>query len=68
MESVSTPRISAKHLQSYVGRNIMIVGKVVQVRGDTASIEMLDGNITVNLTRVSLTAPATPPPPTALVF
>ncbi|KAI1805417.1 replication factor A protein 3-domain-containing protein [Daldinia bambusicola] len=50
MERTSTPRISAALLESYIGQNVIIVGKVVQLRGDTASIEA-DGHIQASLTR-----------------
>ncbi|KAI3321741.1 replication factor A protein 3-domain-containing protein [Xylariaceae sp. AK1471] len=45
MESVSTPRISANMLDSYVGQNVIVVGKVMQLRGDSA---VLDANGQVN--------------------
>ena len=45
MEAVSTPRISANMLDSYVGHNVIIVGKVMQLRGDSA---LLDANGQVN--------------------
>lgn len=50
MEATSTPRVSSPYLDSYVGRNVMIVGKVVQLRGDQAIIDA-DGNITAHLNR-----------------
>lgn len=53
MESTSTPRVSGPYLDNYVGRNVMIVGKVVQLRGDQAIIDA-DGNVTAHLNRVSL--------------
>ncbi|KAL1872305.1 hypothetical protein VTK73DRAFT_1615 [Phialemonium thermophilum] len=46
----STPRISCPYLDTYVGRNVMIVGKVTQLRGDEALIDC-DGNITAHLNR-----------------
>lgn len=52
MESVSTPRISARQIDSFTGRNVMIVGKVMQLRGDSAIIEA-EGQITAMLNRVS---------------
>lgn len=52
MEAVSTPRISAKHLDRYVNNTVIVVGKVLQLRGDTATIDA-DGNIQVNLNPVS---------------
>ncbi|KAI1390994.1 uncharacterized protein F4822DRAFT_426847 [Hypoxylon trugodes] len=50
MESTSTPRISAALMDSYVGQNVIIVGKVQQLRGDTAFLEA-DGQIQANLNR-----------------
>lgn len=50
MEPTSTPRISAALLDTYVGHNVIIVGKVVQLRGDTAFIEA-DGQVHANLNR-----------------
>ncbi|KAI0166871.1 replication factor A protein 3 [Hypoxylon sp. FL1284] len=52
MESVSTPRISASLMDSYVGRNVIIVGKVLQLRGDTAFLEA-DGQVQAQLNRDS---------------
>lgn len=52
MEATSTPRISSSYLDSYVGRNVMIVGKVIQLRGDQAIVDA-DGHITAHLNRVS---------------
>ncbi len=51
MEQTSTPRITCSYLDSYVGRNVTIVGKVAQLRGDTALLDS-DGNITAHLNRV----------------
>jgi replication factor A3 len=45
MEAVSTPRISADMVDSYVGQNVIVVGKVMQLRGDSA---ILDANGQVN--------------------
>ena len=52
MEASSTPRITCAYLDSYVGKNVIVVGKVVQLRGDEAIIDA-DGNITAHLHRVS---------------
>jgi len=52
MEATSTPRVSGPFLDNYVGRNVMVVGKVVQLRGDQAIIDA-DGNVTAHLNRVS---------------
>lgn len=53
-EATSTPRITAQYLDSYVGRNVMIVGKIVQLRGDEAIMDSA-GNITLALDRVRAT-------------
>lgn len=53
MEATSTPRITCPYLNSYVGKNVIIVGKVVQLRGDEALIDA-DGSITAYLNRVGL--------------
>ncbi|KAJ9155964.1 hypothetical protein NKR19_g4238 [Coniochaeta hoffmannii] len=50
MEATSTPRVSGPFLDNYVGRNVMVVGKVVQLRGDQAIIDA-DGNVTAHLNR-----------------
>ena len=50
-ESVSTPRVSAENLGSHIGRNVIVVGQVVQLRGDVVVIEA-DGAVTANLNRV----------------
>lgn len=57
MEATSTPPITCPYLDSYVGQNVRVVGKVAQLRGDTAVIDA-DGNITANLHRV---CPSSPP-------
>lgn len=51
MESQPTPRITAPYLDSYQGRNVIVVGRVVQLRGEAAVIDA-DGNITAHLNRV----------------
>lgn len=56
MEPVSTPRISGRIIDGFVGRNVMIVGKVLQLRGDSAIIES-EGQITAILNRVSRICP-----------
>jgi len=50
--TTTTPRVTCSYLNSYVGRNVIIVGKVTQLRGDEAIIDA-DGNITARLHRVS---------------
>ncbi|KAJ9139482.1 hypothetical protein NKR23_g7955 [Pleurostoma richardsiae] len=50
MESTSTPRITCPYLDSYISRNVMVVGKVAQLRGEQAVLDA-DGNITAHLNR-----------------
>ncbi|ERS99308.1 replication factor A3 [Sporothrix schenckii 1099-18] len=52
MASMETPRVSCSYLNSYVNHNVLIVGKVVQLRGESAILDA-DGHITVNLNRES---------------
>lgn len=47
----SAPRATAPYLDSLVGRNVTIIGKVAQLRGELAVIDA-DGNINANLNRV----------------
>ncbi|PKS07271.1 hypothetical protein jhhlp_005873 [Lomentospora prolificans] len=49
-ERTSTPRITAEHLSAYRGRNVIIVGKVLQLRGDSALLDS-HGNVTLTLNR-----------------
>lgn len=68
MESQPTPRITAPYLDSYRGRNVIVVGRVVQLRGEVAVIDA-DGNITAHLNRVrerslpTFFVPSQTPPP-----
>jgi len=52
MEATATPRVTSSYLNSYVGKNVIVVGKVVQLRGDEATLDA-DGNIAAHLNRVS---------------
>ncbi|KAI2643365.1 replication factor A protein 3 [Xylaria nigripes] len=52
MESVSTPRISATMLDAYVGHNVIVVGKVMQLRGDSAVLDA-SGQVNAILNRES---------------
>ncbi|GAW18987.1 hypothetical protein ANO14919_084710 [Xylariales sp. No.14919] len=52
MEAVSTPRISANMLDSYVGQNVIIVGKVMQLRGESALLDA-SGQVNAILNRES---------------
>lgn len=56
MEAIATPRITCAYLNSYVGKNVIVVGKVIQLRGEEALIDA-DGNITAHLNRVSCPVP-----------
>lgn len=47
----ATPRATAPYLDSFVGRNVTIIGKVAQLRGELAVIDA-DGNINAQLNRV----------------
>ncbi|OLN84866.1 Replication factor A protein 3 [Colletotrichum chlorophyti] len=49
-EATSTPRITAQYLDNYVGRNVMLVGKVTQLRGESAVLDS-EGNVTAILNR-----------------
>lgn len=51
MDNQSTPRATAPYLEHYVGRNVTVVGKVVQLRGEEAVIDA-DGSISARLNRV----------------
>lgn len=55
MATMETPRVSCPYLNSYVNRNVLIVGKVVQLRGESAIVDA-DGHVTVNLNRVRYSA------------
>ncbi|KAJ2901673.1 Replication factor A protein 3 [Zalerion maritima] len=50
MESTSTPRVTYPYLNNYVGQTVILVGKVVQLRGDAADIDA-DGTVTATLNR-----------------
>jgi hypothetical protein len=53
MDHPQTPRILAPHLSQFQHRIVRILGKVVQLRGETAVIDA-GGNIDVVLNRVRL--------------
>lgn len=57
-EQLSTPRITAPYLDSFVGRLVLLVGKVTQLRGDQATLDS-DGTVTVILNRVRFPPPTT---------
>lgn len=47
----STPRITAQYLEQFSHKNVRLVGKVIQLRGETAIVDA-GGQITVLLNRV----------------
>ncbi len=47
-DSISTPRLTSPYLDSFTSRTVRLVGRVTQLRGDTATIDS-DGNVTVQL-------------------
>lgn len=47
----TTPRITAKYLEQFQGRTVRIVGMVIQLRGDAATVDA-GGQINVLLNRV----------------
>lgn len=49
----ATPRITQQYLESFQHRTVRIIGRVQQLRGETATIDA-GGQITVHLNRVSL--------------
>ncbi|KAK2629213.1 hypothetical protein QTJ16_000033 [Diplocarpon rosae] len=49
-EPISTPRITSQYLDSFTNKTIRLIGKVTQLRGDSAIIDS-DGNVTAYLNR-----------------
>lgn len=49
-ELIFTPRITSSHLDSFTNRTVRLLGKVMQLRGDTAIVDS-DGNVTLHLNR-----------------
>ncbi|KAK5662784.1 hypothetical protein OQA88_6192 [Cercophora sp. LCS_1] len=56
MEAQATPRVTCGYLNSYVGKIVIVVGKVTQLRGDQAIIDA-DGNVTAYLNREAHISP-----------
>jgi replication factor A3 len=50
-DSVSTPRINSQYLDAFTGKTVIIVGKVTQLRGESAIIDS-EGAVTALLNRV----------------
>ena len=61
MTSEATPRINAKYLEQFSNQTVRLVGKVVSLRGEMASLEA-DGSVIVLLNRVSYTVSSIPSP------
>jgi replication factor A3 len=59
-EPTSTPRVTAQYLDAHAGKHVMIVGNVIQLRGDSAVIDS-QGNVSITLNRAS-TAPTSHQP------
>jgi replication factor A3 len=52
MASEATPRINAHYLEQFVNRTVRMVGKVVALRGETATLDASGNvNIILNLVR-----------------
>ena len=51
MASEATPRINARYLELFTHQTVRIVGKVVALRGETATLDA-EGSIEVHLNRV----------------
>ncbi|KHJ32873.1 putative ssdna binding protein ssb3 protein [Erysiphe necator] len=49
-ELIYTPRITSSHLDSFTNRTVRLLGRVMQLRGDTAIVDS-DGNVTLHLNR-----------------
>lgn len=52
MANEATPRINAKYLDSFTNQTVRILGKVMSLRGETATIDA-NGSINVHLNRVN---------------
>lgn len=52
----ATPRINARYLERFVQQPVRIVGKVISLRGELATLEA-DGSVTVHLNRVRRLSP-----------
>lgn len=63
MDHPQTPRVLASHLEQFRHRIVRVLGKVVQLKGESAVIDA-GGHIDVQLNRVRWTLqPSSPPPP-----
>lgn len=48
--TLTTPRISSQYLDSFTSKTVRLVGRVTQLRGETATIDS-EGNVTAHLNR-----------------
>ena len=53
-ENISTPRISGTYLQAFTNQTVRMVGKVTQLRGDSATLDAGGVDVTALLNRVRL--------------
>lgn len=51
MTNEQTPRINSALLERFVNQNVRIVGKVIALRGDTATLDSA-GNVLVHMNNV----------------
>lgn len=49
----ATPRVSANYLERFSGQTVRLIGKVTQLRGESALIDA-DGTVQVLVNRVSI--------------
>jgi len=47
---LATPRLTSPHLEHFTNRTIRLIGKVTQLRGETATLDS-DGSVTAILNR-----------------
>lgn len=50
-DNLSTPRITSQYLDEFPNKTVRIIGKVTQLRGETATVDS-EGVVTAHLTRV----------------
>jgi len=54
-EAISTPRINFSYLDSFTNRTVRLIGKVIQLRGEEATIDA-GGHVIAHLNRVRIRA------------
>jgi hypothetical protein len=60
-DTLSTPRITSQYLDAFTNKTVRIIGKVTQLRGETATIDA-EGIVTAHLNRVRFFPTSTPFP------